>query len=640
MSAPWLPPAPAAVRALTPMGAAAVAVAAGAGALAARPLTLLVPAALAGIVVLSRRPALLALPVALAASALGARALDGLAPPPPGPVAGTATLVTDPEGRWGTVEAVARLGRRHVLLRAESAAGEILAARLAGERVIVAGSLRPLPDDMAFLRMRHVAAEVRVRSARAGPDAVPPWRAANHLRRLLDRGAAPLGDQQQALYLGLVLGDDRAQAPETVDDFRGSGLAHLLAVSGQNVAFVLALAGPGLTRLPPGGRLVVMGALLGLFAVVTRCEPSVLRAVAMAAAGAAAAARGRPTAGVQLLALAVTALVLIDPLLVRSLGFQLSVAATLGILVIGPRLRPLLPGPEALRAAVTVSVSAQLAVAPLLLGSFGGVPVASLPANVLAAPAAAVVLTWGLPAGLAAGALGGPWDGWLHLPTGIALGALGTVARRAASVPFGELGPVHLAVVAGGLGALLVTRRCEDGGDATAMAAPDPRGPGPRPGLVMATSGWPRLVLRTAGLVALAGAVAAPAVALGRAPPVVRPHPGVTVWRAGGAAVAVVDPGTGSMAVLEGLRRAGVVDLDLLVLGPGATPADEERAARHRARVGRVWILGRDPAGGATMVRVGPITVSRQAAGEACVRLPADPPCDGNEPDRSPERGR
>jgi len=601
---PAVPPPPRPTRALDPVGAVVVAVAAWAGALAGRPLSLLVPAGFLLVVVAARRPVLLAVPVALAASALGARALDGTAPPPPGPVAGTATLVTDPESRWGTVEAVARLEGRHVLLVADGAAGEVVAARLAGERVVVAGRLRALPDDAAWLRVRHVAAEVRARSARAGPQAAPPWRAANHVRRLLVAGAAPLGEERRALYRGLVLGDDRDQSPEAVDDFRGSGLAHLLAVSGQNVAFVLALASPGLQLLGPAGRLAAVVALLGLVAVATRCEPSVLRAVAMAGGAAVAAARGRPTPGLQLLALAVAGLVLVDPLLARSLGFQLSVAATLGILVLGPPLAAVLPGPRPLAAAASVSAAAQLGVAPLVLGAFGGVPVASLPANLLAAPAAALVMTWGLPAGLAAGALGPPWDGALHRPTDLALAALSAVARGAASVHLGEVRAPHLAVAVVALGVLVALRR----------------GRGP----------WPPLrvgrVLRGLALVALAGSLVAPAVAL-RRPPAVHRAPGLTVWRSGGATVVVVEPGAGPAATLAGLRRAGVVQVDLLVVGPGPGAAGEERAARHRARVGRSWDLGRAPPAATPPLRLGTVEVVRTGEAAACVRLPADPPC-------------
>ena len=70
------------------------------------------------------------------------------------------------------------------------------------------------------------------------------------MRALIDRGADELPADQAALTRGLVIGDDRDQPPAMVERFRASGLSHLTAVSGQNVAFVLAAAGPLLRRLP------------------------------------------------------------------------------------------------------------------------------------------------------------------------------------------------------------------------------------------------------------------------------------------------------------------------------------------------------------------------------------------------------
>jgi competence protein ComEC len=214
---------------------------------------------------------------------------------------------------------------------------------------------------------------------------------------------------------------------------------------------------------------------------------------------------------------------------------------------------------------VAVTAAAQLGVAPLVVASFDGVPVAGLVANVLAAPSAAVVMTWGLPAGFVAGLVPAPLDAGLHLPTRLALGWLSAVARGAASAPLGLLGGVEVGVVA----------------VAVALAVVAGRRPRPGPARLVAA-------------VVAAGALAAPALALRHPPPHVEPAPGVEVWRAG-ATVVVVAPGTGPTAVLEGLRRAGVTRVDLLVLGPGPTAGDEERAARHRARVRRVWWMGRDP---------------------------------------------
>jgi competence protein ComEC len=555
-----------------------------AGALAARPMTLLFPLAVGCIALAARRPLLLALAGMVAASALGARAEAGLAVRQAGPVAGEVTLVSDPVSRWGQVEAVARLDGKLVLVRAGAPAAEVVAARLAGERIHVTGSRRPLGRGAERWRVRHVGARVEVRSARAGGDAASPWRAANHLRRLLAHGSEPLGDEQRSLLLGLVLGDDRDQSPEMTDDFRASGLAHLLAVSGQNVAFVLAGAAPLLHRLGLAGRTVGIVLLLAAFATVTRFEPSVLRAVVMAGIAAVAACRGTPVGGVHVLALAVSGLVLVDPFLVRSTGFHLSVAATAGILLLSSRVMNVLPGPAPVVLPVAVTVSAQIAVAPLLIGTFGGVPVVSLAANVLAAPAAAMAMMWGLPLGLVAGLAGPSAASWLHLPTSAALGWLAAVARTAASVPLGELRWAHLAIIATALAAIVARRAV----GATGRVVP------------------------AAAVGAAVVALLAPGLALHRAPLHAQPTEGLDVWRSDGATVVVIAPGTGPAATLQGLRRAGVTQVDLLVVGPGGTATDEERAARHRSRVRRAHHVGRDPD---TDVRVGGLRVRLSSAG-------------------------
>lgn len=596
---PGVPASPDDERALGPVGAVVLAAAAAGGAVAARPLTLLLPAAIVLLAVVVRRPSLLVVATALAASALGARAVAGLEPPPRSSVSGEVALVGDPETRFGRVEVIARYDGRHVLLEAEGAAADVVAVRLAGERVRVSGRLGPPPADQPWLRVRHVSARLVADEAERGRQADAPWRAANALRRLLDRGAArTMGEERRSLFLGLVLGDDRDQPPTLTDDFRGSGLSHLLAVSGQNVAFILAIAGPALRRLSINGRAVGVAALLALFVVVTRGEPSVLRAVAMAGGAAVAAARGRPTPGLQLLGLAVAGCILVDPLLVGSVGFHLSVAATAGILVIGPRLAAAIPGPRAVVVPLAVSASAQLGVAPLVVASFDGVPVVGLAANVLAAPAAAFAMTWGLPAGIVAGALGGPVGSLLHLPTRAALAWLAGVARASASAPLGVLGWPHLLVVAVAVGAAIALRSTADR---------EPRR-GARP-------------VRRAAAVAVVGAVLAPGWAL-RSPPVhTQPAPGVDLWHAG-ATVVVIDPGTGPTAALEGLRAAGVTQVDLLVVGPGSTAADEERAVRHRARVGQVWWAGRDPP---AAVRIGGLLVTLALAADGGVHVDRPP---------------
>ena len=92
------------------------------------------------------------------------------------------------------------------------------------------------------------------------------------------RGTAPLRPTTRALLAGFLLGDTRAVPADVIAAYRGSGLSHLLAVSGENVAFTLALFGPLLRRLTLGPRTVAAVAIVLMFATMTRFEPSVLRA--------------------------------------------------------------------------------------------------------------------------------------------------------------------------------------------------------------------------------------------------------------------------------------------------------------------------------------------------------------------------
>ena len=350
---------------------------------------------------------------------MGSRAVDGLAPARPAAYAGVATLVsaTRRTGSARRSPTSASTGKRYEL-RARGSGRGTLRTRLAGERVRVAGRITGRPPGAAWMEVRHLVGRLDARSVQFdGPGGGAL--AGRQPRPAAARPTAPArcrpsGGRSSPASCSATTATSR---PTLADDFRGSGLTHLLAVSGENVAFVLAVAGPVLRRLPLAPRWAVTLGVLAFFALVTRGEPSVLRAAAMAALATTAFVAGRPAPALRHLALAVCGLVLVDPLLVRSVGFRLSVAASVGILVIAPVLRRSLPGPAVLVEPFAVTAGAQLAVAPLLVSTFGGVPVASVPANLLAGPAAGLVMAWGLVGGSRPGVAGGTVAHLLHLPT-------------------------------------------------------------------------------------------------------------------------------------------------------------------------------------------------------------------------------
>jgi competence protein ComEC len=237
-------------------------------------------------------------------------------------------------------------------------------------------------------------------------DARPGGRistASNRVRTLIERGLDSLPEERAALARGLVIGDDSDQSAAAIARMRDSGLAHLSAVSGQNVALVVAAASPLLRRARPLARWTITLALIAWFVVLTRAEPSVLRAGTMAAIGATAFALGRQREPLRLLAIAVVVLLLVDPLLAWSVGFWLSVGATAGVTGIGPPLAARLGrlGPLAMPVAVTLGAQAGVAIPSVVV--FGRLPLVGVVANLLAVPVAGSVMLYGLPASLVAG---------------------------------------------------------------------------------------------------------------------------------------------------------------------------------------------------------------------------------------------
>ena len=297
------------------------------------------------------------------------------------------------------------------------------------------------------------------------------------------------------------------------------------------------------------------------FALVTRFEPSVLRASAMAALAVTATTVGRPASSIRVLALAVAGLVVLDPFLVRSVRFQLSVGACIGIAVLSPRIGGWLRGPRSVVEPLSITLVAQAGVAPVLVAVFGGVPVAGVPANLLAGPVAGPVMIWGLAGGLLAGAIGGSFAVAAQWPTHVMISWIAWVAHRRALLPLGELQARELVVVAAGAMCVGVANR------------------------------FRLTTVRRAGMACVVVALIAPALAL-RAPPPLRTGvaAGATLWRAD-AAVLELDGRVEAEPLLESLRRAGVSGLDVVV---AHSAGPRERAAidslRHRYGIRRVLL--------------------------------------------------
>jgi competence protein ComEC len=332
-------------------------------------------------------------------------------------------LLTRVTGRGATMQV-----RSPVLVIADPAWRDVVP----GQRLQVSGRLDVADGaDLAGLLV-----------ARGPPIVVgepgPVGRAVNDLRAGLRESVSGLPAAERSLVPALVDGDDSAMPEEVADDFRTTGLTHLLAVSGANLTLVLAfvlVVGRWCGVRARG--LLVLG-VLGVvgFVLLARTEPSVLRAAAMGVVALAGLSAGGRRRGVRALCVAVVVLVLLDPWLARSVGFALSVLATAGILLLAPPWRDALSRwmPRLLAEALAVPLSAQLVCTPIVAAISDQVSVVAVFANLLAAPAVAPATVLGVMATLLAplSAQLAAVAGWL---AGRAAWWIITVAERGAEFP-------------------------------------------------------------------------------------------------------------------------------------------------------------------------------------------------------------
>jgi competence protein ComEC len=324
----------------------------------------------------------------------------------------------------------------------------VIVAKVRVERLEIAGRDVHLREPVlvisadshwiGLLPSQHLRAEGRLQAAGPGDDVAallaargtptvlsPPsllQRAAGRLRHGLQEASAALPSDERGLLPGLVEGDTSGLDPLLQKDFRTTGLTHLTAVSGTNVAVVLsaALVFCGWLRLGLRWRPYAALLVLGAFVVMARPSPSVLRAAVMGVIALVALGTGSRKQALPALCTAVLVLILLAPELASQPGFALSTLATAGLLLIAPVWRERwarhLPG--WLADALAVPAAAQLACTPVVVALSGQVGLYAIPANLLAVPAVAPATLLGVVAALLAPvstplAQAAAWCAWL-----------------------------------------------------------------------------------------------------------------------------------------------------------------------------------------------------------------------------------
>ncbi|ANS78369.1 ComEC/Rec2-related protein [Serinicoccus hydrothermalis] len=290
---------------------------------------------------------------------------------------------------------------------------------------------------------------VAVLVQRGPPTVVSPppalLRGVDHVRASFREAVDPLPTDARGLVPGLVIGDSSLTPPDLTQAMRDTGMTHLSAVSGSNVAIVVGGVALLVVRagLPRRWRLPVVLAGLVCFVLLCRPEPSVLRAGVMGAIALVALAGGRRRTSLPLLGGAVLVLLCLDPWLARSYGFALSTLATLGLVLWarpwGLAMAAVLPGWAGLAArAAAVPLAAQVICAPVIVLLQGDITTVAVLANLLAAPLVPPTTILGLLAAVLApvSTVLGSAVAWA---AAVPAWAIGRIARVCARAPLGSL---------------------------------------------------------------------------------------------------------------------------------------------------------------------------------------------------------
>ncbi len=377
------------------------------------------------------------------------------------------TVVDDPRPRGSSQQVVldgimAREGGRTVVIRGRLLVTMPRAVAVAqGERVVLSAAVEAPAafdgfDYPAYLARQGIGGVVRAREVQVldGPARAGPAELAAATRGWLLRGLNEMvPEPEAALGAGILLGVRTSIAPEVADAFAVAGLTHVVAISGWNIAIVAAIVGALLRPLEErrGGRWLApsaAAATIVAYVVLTGASPSVVRAALMAGAMMVARFGGSRAHAASALCLAAVVMLIAAPSVLWDVGFQLSALATGGLIAFGASVEARLAGwPAWLREPVALTLAAQLATLPVVVGSFERLSLVAPLANVvvvplvplvmllcaIAAPVGAISATLGphLPGDLARWALGG--SAWLLLRAMIVAG------QAAASVPFAAI---------------------------------------------------------------------------------------------------------------------------------------------------------------------------------------------------------
>jgi competence protein ComEC len=353
-----------------------------------------------------------------------------------------------------------------------------------GDRLLVTGKLNTPPvlrefdyrDYLARQGIHSYMERVQVDQLSTGEGSSWKRTMLTFKRQAQETIGRILPEPEASLLTGILLGIEHGIPPDTMAAFAATGTTHVIAISGFNITIVIALLMATVGRLARDRRLagiIAIGGVL-LYTTLVGADAAVVRAAAMGIVAVIGLVVGRQGVAYNTLAAAALAMLALNPYVLWDVGFQLSVAATLGLILYGSRLEAwafhglsrFIPSERAERfagwisEALLLTVAAQILTTPLIVKYFGQLSLVSLLSNLLVLPIQPLVMACGGAAtilGLVFEPLGRlvGWAAYLWLTWTIRV-VEGTARLPSASVPvtLSDAGLVAIYLVIAGVTAM------------------------------------------------------------------------------------------------------------------------------------------------------------------------------------------
>jgi len=274
-------------------------------------------------------------------------------------------------------------------------AAALLGAVLCSRKATLVGLM------ISFSLIGIAALQISVYGYQPVSSAIDEWasqmrgRFASFLERLVQ------GEDELSVLKALTIGDKSNISRDIKNNFRASGAAHILALSGLHVGIIYKMLSYGLFFIGGSRRMqfirkLIILLILWTFAIITGLSPSIFRAVLMISLYETGSLVGASKDGIVTLAVSAMIITLTNPQAAFEISFQLSFLACLGIFVIYPRMKRMLNTKSFILnyiwSGASLAVSCQIVTAPLSYYYFGTFPRYFLLTNLLTVPLSAAIL--------------------------------------------------------------------------------------------------------------------------------------------------------------------------------------------------------------------------------------------------------